>query len=325
MAVCITDGDLSSTISGGIVGRRNYFASVIQTANYWNIATTTDGVGSKVEHLIKYKLYDIIGKDCVAMNVNDLICVGANPIGFSNHITLSSKHKDIVPYVVKGLINYCKKSFCMLTGGETEVLKDTKFHISGSAFGMLASINSKIDGSEVQEGDYIIGIESNGLHANGWTAISENAPHLITEDILLPTELYNMDINGFKVRCLDSYVPVNITGGGFRNLERIPLNLKYDIECETKQPIFNKLKDYFTHEELYTNFNMGFGMMVIVKQRDVDTALETLGNAQVIGRVMKSDFPNVVVNGREIFKGEMEKYEEVEVEKYESSLNLMDN
>jgi phosphoribosylformylglycinamidine cyclo-ligase len=321
----LKDQSLSHTLGGHIVGRRDYFASIIETANYWDLATTTDGVGSKVDHLIEHELYDIIGKDCVAMNLNDAICVGANPIGFSNHITLSKSHRHIVPEVINGMIEYCKESFCMITGGETEILKDTKFHISGSSLGIITDKKFIIDGSSVKDGDYIIGLESNGVHANGWTAIHDKTPKLISKDTLLPTKLYVNDINAFKTRINEPYVPINITGGGFRNLERIPLNLKYDIEYKSNQTVFEILEDYFCHEELYTNFNMGIGMMVIVKPSDVDFALRIMENASVIGRVVTSDCPNVVVNGTKIFDGDVEKYENVEVKYRDSPINLTDN
>lgn len=317
--------NLYETISGQIVGRRDYFASILETPNYWNIASTTDGVGSKIDHLITHGLYKIIGQDCVAMNVNDSICVGANPIGFSNHITLSKEHRKIVPEVVEGIADYCIKSYCMITGGETEILKDTKFHISGSSLGMIANKEMIIDGSKVEDGDYIIGLESNGIHANGWTAINDKIPKLISKDTLLPTKLYVDDINSFKTRIENSYAPINITGGGFRNLERIPLNLKYDIEHKSDQNVFHILEDYFSHEELYTNFNMGIGMMVIVKPSDVDSALRIMEKSEVIGSVINNERPEVIVNGTPIFDGDVEKYIKEVYEEVECSINLTDN
>jgi phosphoribosylformylglycinamidine cyclo-ligase len=288
------------------VGTPNYFASIIDIHNGQYLASTTDGVGSKVEHIINHSSCDIIGVDCFAMNINDLLCVGANPVGFQNHITTDKDHAHIVPQVIDGIIKSCNDNFVILSGGETEVLTETKFHISGSAYGIIPNDSFIVDGSRVEDGDVIIGLESNGLHANGWTSLYErlgfcNDNIAMGESILLPTKIYCDDINPLMTRIRPSAI-INITGGGFRNLERIPhKNLTYNIKHEVTQEVFTDIETCFSHQEMYTTFNMGIGMMVIVKPKDRNVALSVMSGSKVIGDVRESLFESsVIVNGENI-------------------------
>ncbi len=305
------------------VGTPNYFASVIDAGHY--IAHCTDGVGSKIQHLLKHEMYSTIGKDCFAMNYNDLLCVGANPVSFQNHITSSNKDSHIIPEVISGIVEYCTDSFTLLSGGETEILQQTNFHISGSIMGLVQKDNL-IDGSKVEPGDVIIGLESNGIHANGWTAISERIPELILPETLTETKIYNYDIMPLMSRVTDVSAIVNITGGGFRNLERIPKNVQYEIFNANPSRTWELLETKFNHQELYTSFNMGIGMMVIVRPEDVDNALDIMvSNPKIIGKVVENYRPNVVVNGQDIFFGDAERYDDSVPEVIEYDIDLGDN
>ena len=320
----IDKSDLSTEITlVKTVGTKNYFASVIDVGHY--IAHCTDGVGSKIKHLIKHEMYSEIGKDAFAMNYNDIICVGANAVSFQDHITSTNSDAHIIPNVVEGIAEYCVEAFTLLSGGETEILKDTNFHISGSLMGTVQKDNL-IDGSRVQDGDVIIGLESSGIHANGWTAIEKRIPTLILPETLIATKLYNLDINLLTTQLENVSAIVNITGGGFRNLERIPNNFMYDICHESPNMTWEILETKFSHQELYTSFNMGIGMMIIVRPEDVDRALDALvSNPKVIGKVKNFHCPKVVVNGHEIHFGDTVPYlfESKEIET--SNINLMDN
>ena len=305
------------------IGTPHYFASVVDT-NQGYIATAVDGVGSKIKHLIARQMYDVIGKDCFAMCYNDLLCVGANPIGFSDHITSTQNDSHIIPQVISGITEYCKDSFTMLTGGETEILQNTNFHISGSIMGTVQK-ELLIDGSRVEPGDVIVGLPSSGIHANGWTAISKRMPELISPKNLTATKLYTKEIISLGARIGTPSAIVNITGGGFRNLERIPKNVQYELDFDYTPDIFKDLRCEFSHQELYTQFNMGIGMMVIVKISDVGAALDTMENSRVIGGVVESDSPNVVVNGQDIFFGDSVPYKDDSKELVECGINLTDN
>jgi len=305
------------------IGTKNYFASVMGCGNGY-IATAVDGVGSKIDHLIKHEMYDVIGKDCFAMCYNDLICVGANPISFSDHITATKEHQNILPKVISGISEYCKESFALLSGGETEILKETKFHISGSMVGTIADHNQLLDGLKVSDGDIIVGLDSSGIHANGWTAIAERMPQLIEPNNLTATRLYT-GINVVHSQTRGVAAIANITGGGFRNLERIPQNLQYNIRHEPKLRLFQALGTEFTQLECYTTFNMGIGMILIVKPEGLDTVLEIYdGEAQVLGMVTESDRPRVIVNTMEL--GTSEPYPEKEETKQQQlEFSLTDN
>ena len=304
------------------VGTPNYFASVVDT-NYNYIATAVDGVGSKIEHLIKHEMYDTIGKDCFAMCYNDLLCVGANPIGFSDHITSTQQNSHIIPKVISGILDYCGFSFTVLTGGETEILQKTNFHISGSIMGTVQKDNL-IDGTKVEPGNVILGLPSSGIHANGWTAINKMMPEMITPENLTATKIYAREIMTLCARIEDVRAIVNITGGGFRNLERIPKNLQYELEFDYTPDVFKDLGCEFSHQDLYTQFNMGIGMMVIVKIEDLAASLDAMEGSRVIGGVVENDRPNVVVNGQDIFFGDSDPYVFKEKEVY-AEYKLGDN
>ena len=306
------------------VGTPNYFASVIDTGDNY-IATATDGVGSKIDHLIKHKMYSTIGRDCFAMNYNDILCVGANALGFQNHITSTQRDSHIIPQVISGILEYCEDSFTSLSGGETEILQKTNFHISGSIMGMVQK-KTLIDGSRVEDGDIIVGLPSSGIHSNGWTAVSERMPELITPENLIATKIYNTEINILLGRVQQPSAIINITGGGFRNLERIPKNFQYEMSIDSTPEIFNDLQCEFSHQELYTTFNMGIGMMVIVRMKDLAAALDSMENSVVIGRVQKSEYPKVVVNGQDIYFGDTKRYtDEIVRDEDVLSFSLMDN
>ena len=305
------------------VGTKNYFASVVDT-NQGYIATAVDGVGSKIKHLMARQMYDTIGKDCFAMCYNDLLCVGANPVGFSDHITSTQNDSHIIPQVISGIAEYCKYSYTMLTGGETEILQNTNFHISGSIMGTVQK-NNLIDGSRVEPGDVIVGLPSSGIHANGWTAISQRMPELIAPEYLDATKLYTREIMTLMARIDNPCAIVNITGGGFRNLERIPKNVQYDLMFDYTPAPFQDLGCEFSHQELYTTFNMGIGMMVIVKMEDLAASLDAMENSRVIGGVVEAGSPRVVVNGQDIFFGDTVPYESDINEIVECDINLTDN
>ncbi len=183
-----------------------------------------------------------------------------------------------------------------------------------------------IDGSRVQDGDVIIGLESSGIHSNGWTAIEERIPELICPEILTATKLYNNDINLLTTQLENVSAIVNITGGGFRNLERIPNNFQYDIYHESPNRTWEIMETKFTHQELYTTFNMGIGLMVIVRPEIVDRALGALlSNPKVIGKVKDFHCPKVVVNGQEIHFGDTEPYVFREEVIETCDINLTDN
>ena len=305
-----------------IVGTPNYFAAIVDTGKNY-IATATDGVGSKIDHLLKHEMYSNIGKDCFAMNFNDLLCVGANPLTFQNHITSTHQDSHIIPQVISRILEYCQESFTTLSGGETEILQQTNFHISGSIMGMIQK-NNIIDGSRVKPGDVIIGLPSSGIHANGWTAISQRMPELITPKNLTATKIYNSEIFPLITRIYPTAI-INITGGGFRNLERIPKNLQYELEFDYVPEVFADLRCEFSHQELYTQFNMGIGMMVIVREDNMAYALDAMKDSRVIGRVLDNARPNVVVNGQDIFFGDADPYVFEERIEEDCGIKLTDN
>lgn len=174
-----------------------------------------------------------------------------------------------------------------------------------------------IDGNRVEHGDVILGLPSSGIHANGWTAINKMMPELITPENLTATKIYAREIMTLMARVENPCAIVNITGGGFRNLERIPKNFQYELTFDYTPDPFKDLSCEFSHQDLYTTFNMGIGMMVIVKMKDLAASMDAMEGSRVIGGVVENDRPNVVVNGQDIYFGDADPYVFKEKEVYE--------
>ncbi|MEM0264186.1 MAG: AIR synthase related protein, partial [Saccharolobus sp.] len=155
---------ISSTYKNTLVGAGHY-AGVIKIGNL-KIAIHTDGVGTKTLLALKANLVKVVGIDCVAMNVNDLICIGARPIALVDYLALEKPMDDVVSEVMKGLIEGAKESDVEIVGGETALMPDVirGFDLSCTAIGIVENLKT---GDEIRPGDYILGLESNGIHANG--------------------------------------------------------------------------------------------------------------------------------------------------------------
>ena len=151
-----------------------HYAGIVEISGGKLLATHTDGVGTKVIISQLMKKYDTIGIDCVAMNVNDIICTGATPISFVDYIAANRNDQEIFKKIVQGLVRGAKKAQVPVVGGETAILpdvlsgKDFTFDLAGTAVGILSK-NQMILGDMVAPGDVIIGVKSSGLHSNGYS------------------------------------------------------------------------------------------------------------------------------------------------------------
>ncbi|MEF8874027.1 MAG: phosphoribosylformylglycinamidine cyclo-ligase [Candidatus Thermoplasmatota archaeon] len=265
------------------------------------LSLCTDGVGTKLIVANKMEKWDTVGIDCIAMNVNDTICQGAEPIAFVDYLAVEEPDPQLTKELGKGLQKGAQLSNMTLIGGETATLGEIidGFDIAGTALGCVKK-EDIIDGSEVESGDKIIGLPSSGIHSNGLTLArkivdeSDFSYHdelefgVIGEELLKPTKIYTKRV----MNALEKYEikgMANITGGGLRNLLRINEDYRYVIDDPLEpQPIFDFLKREggVADEEMYRTFNMGMGFVMIVSPEIAeDVAREVNGN--IVGEVKK--------------------------------------
>ena len=247
----------------------------------FSLVTSTDGVGTKLLLSIEYERLENIGIDLVAMSINDIICSGAIPLGFLDYISYSKLDKNKLLKILSGIKKGCRISNCQLVGGETaqmpDVYKDGHFDLAGFAFGLVPNNKYSIGKDYVESGDLLIGIQSNGLHSNGYSLIrkilkEKQCINVPIDELMKPTKIYSSIVN--KMLSLfpaDIHGIAHITGGGlYENIKRIikgNQDLKIIKNAWKKPNIYNWLENLnlISEEELYKTFNMGIGMVFIVK------------------------------------------------------------
>lgn len=274
------------------------------------IAMSTDGVGSKILIAEMMNKYDTIGIDCIAMVVNDILCVGAEPIALVDYLAVEQPSPEMAAEIAEGLVKGAEESKISIIGGETASLPGIikNFDLAGTGIGFVDA-DKIITGENIKPGNVLIGIESNGIHSNGYSlarkAIFEDAgltiddkmPNsnvTIGEELLKPTTLYVEPIvallkKNYKINGL-----AHITGGGVTNLKRLNKNVGYDINNLPEVPEIFKLiySQNVPLEEMYKVFNMGIGFVVIADEEDADKIIGTLDdycNCQIIGKVTDDD------------------------------------
>ena len=288
-----------------------YFANVIDIGGI-GLAICTDGVGSKSIIAQMMNRYDTIGIDCVAMNVNDAICVGARPVSMVDYIAIEKADADILGAIAIGLVEGAKQAGISISGGEIAPLKDVVrgFDLVGMAIGIVP-LDRIITGRDLAPGDVVIGLESSGIHSNGLTlarhvfferaqlSIDHIFPELgipLAEELLRPTLIYVPEILDIIRTIPTVKALINITGDGLLNLPRVDAKVGFLIDDLPPVPaIFRLIQHYgaVDNSEMFEVFNMGVGFCVLVSEKDADPALAILERhgrrARVIGRVIKDE------------------------------------
>ena len=287
-----------------------HYANVLRLDDVNGIALSTDGVGSKVIVAEQLGRFDTVGIDCIAMNVNDLICVGAEPIALVDYIAVEQADPEMLRQVAEGLKAGAEQAGIEIPGGELAQLPEViRGHPSPSGFDLVGAcigvvkLDEIVTGDRVERGDAIIGVPSSGLHSNGYTLARRALPDLdeafeggsVGDALIEPTRIYVREV----VELLRSKVDVrglaHITGDGFLNLGRLEAaSVGYRISDPLPpQPIFELIAERSgtPPEEMYEVFNMGCGLCCVVPQADAERAAATLGG-KVIGEV--TDRPGVV-------------------------------
>ena len=279
-----------------------HYASVIKLDERTGIALSTDGVGTKLVLAEQLGRFDTVGIDCVAMNVNDVICVGAEPLAMLDYIAIEQADPAVCEEIGVGLARGAEQAGIEIPGGELAQLGQLVrgVDVSGACFGTVA-LEEIVDGSAVVPGDVVIGLPSTGLHSNGYTLARSALAEIPLDDerlgrplgdvLLEPTEIYVKPI----VELLRSEVDVrglaHITSGGTKNLLRLAAEVGYEIDNPLPvPPVFGLIQEHgaVSDEEMSEVFNMGCGFCVVVPEGDAEAALSLLRShypaARPIGR-----------------------------------------
>ena len=268
----------------------NGFAGLVKLGD-GALAMCTDGVGSKILLAEEMDSIHTVGIDCVAMNTNDLICVGAEPLSFVDYVALDKPDEELMAKIGMGLAEGCKQSNCTLSGGETAILPELVhgFDIAGTSVGYVKQ-DKIIDGTKIAEGDVLIGLKSSGPHSNGYTLIRKlfDGDKELGKKLVEPTRIYVKEVMNL-INQVNVHGIAHITGGGLDNISRINGNFQYVIDNPLPVPsVFDWLqeKGSIKTKEMYRTFNMGMGMIIIVNEDDAEKSVSILGEyAQIIGSV----------------------------------------
>lgn len=315
-AVALMKEHVRSTYHEGVLGGIGSFGGMVSLAAIKDMdepvmVAGTDGVGTKLKLAFLLDRHDTVGIDAVAMCVNDIVCQGAAPLYFLDYIATGQLMPEKVADIVKGIAEGCRQSGAALIGGETAEMPDFysegEYDIAGFAAGVVDRQNI-IDGNKIQAGDVLIGLESSGVHSNGFSLvrklaikdsyrINQYAAELgmtVGEALLAPTRIYvkpvletakNVEIRGLS----------HITGGGF--IENIPRMLPAGCQARIEKsawevpPVFRMLQAWgrIGERDMFNTFNMGIGMAAAVAESDVDSFQSAMGQngiaSHCIGRV----------------------------------------
>jgi phosphoribosylformylglycinamidine cyclo-ligase len=279
-----------------------HYASVIKLDERTGIALSTDGVGTKLVLAEQLGRYDTVGIDCVAMNVNDVICVGAEPLAMLDYIAIEKADPAVCEEIGVGLARGAERAGIEIPGGELAQLGQLVrgVDVSGACFGTVA-LDAIVDGSAVEPGDVVIGLPSTGLHSNGYTLARSALAEIPLDDerlgrplgdvLLEPTEIYVKPIVELLRSAVDVRGLAHITSGGTKNLLRLAAEVGYEIDDPLPvPPVFDLIQKHggVSNEEMREVFNMGCGFCVVVPESDAEPALEMLRHhypaAKRIGR-----------------------------------------
>ncbi|MDO4987882.1 MAG: phosphoribosylformylglycinamidine cyclo-ligase [Synergistes sp.] len=295
---------------GGVGG----FAGLYRIGGGQCLAACCDGVGTKLELAKATGIYRGLGQDLVAMNVNDLITVGARPLFFLDYAACGKLNETLLKEIVSGVIDACEESLCTLLGGETAempgVYDTSGFDLAGFSVGIVDE-DKIIDGSTIEAGDIIVGLPSSGVHSNGYSlvrsalgkdglnidlaSIPEGWKETAAEAVMRPTKLYVKTALA-AVRTGVVRGMAHITGGGmYGNIIRVipkGLDITIDFASWKRPAIFDLIASAgIDEEEMRRVFNLGIGYVFIVSPHDLpvlENALKEAGEKPVlIGEVTK--------------------------------------
>jgi phosphoribosylformylglycinamidine cyclo-ligase len=305
---------------GRVVLPIGYFANVIDLGGI-GLAICTDGVGSKTVIADMLGKYDTIGIDCVAMNVNDMICVGATPLSLVDYIAVERTDAAMLDAVGAGLCAGAEMAGVSISGGETAQLKDVinGFDLVGMAVGRV-DLDKVIDGRAVEDGDVVIGVRSNGIHSNGMSlarrvffaeggyGVAHRFDDLdlpLGEELLKPTHIYVPEALAILQQVAGVRALINITGDGLLNLVRVAADVGFVIDTPiAPHPLFGLIQRLGKVEDgvMFEVFNMGIGFCYVVAPGAAEQTLAILKQhgrtAQRIGHAVADPEKRVLIPSR---------------------------
>lgn len=266
-----------------------FFAAVVEIAEGVGLAISTDGVGTKVLVAQSLNKYDTIGIDCVAMNVNDVLCVGAEPLALVDYLAVQEPDPYLLGEIAKGLREGALQARITIPGGEIaqvkEILKGVRpghgFDLAGTAVGTVP-LDRVLVGQNIEAEDVVLGIPSTGVHSNGLTLARQlfarykpstylkELGRTLGEELLTPTRIYVREVMDVLKGGVDVKALVHITGDGFLNMLRVASPTSYVIEwLPEPPPIFNVIERELriSRDEMYRVYNMGIGFCLVVSHR----------------------------------------------------------
>jgi len=283
-----------------------HFTGLVDFGSY-ALSLCTDSVGTKVLVAKEMRRWDTIGIDCVAMNVNDMICVGAEPLAFVDYVAIADYDREVARQIGIGLNRGAEMANVSIIGGEVAVVPELvrDLDLAGTCFGVVRK-SKVIDGSAIRPGDVIIGLPSTGIHANGLTlarrALAESSLTVLDlvggtgrpwgEELLEPTAIYVRPVLR-AIRRGRVHGMAHITGGGLRNLVRLKANVEFQItEPLDPPPVFAALQQLGGIEarEMYQTFNMGMGFAMVAPKEAATALIRALRpdvEARIVGSVAR--------------------------------------
>jgi phosphoribosylformylglycinamidine cyclo-ligase len=276
-----------------------HYAAVLEVAPNLGIAVGTDGVGSKLIVAEQTGRYDTVGIDCIAMNVNDVICVGAEPIAVLDYLAVEQTDPEVFAAIARGLKDGAEQAGVEIPGGEVAVLPElirghpspTGFDLTAACFGTVA-LDRIVTGAACAPGDALIGLPSSGLHSNGFTLArrvleplgldarpAELGGASIADALLEPTVIYVRAVLDLLRSGLPVHGLAHITGGGLANLLRLSERVGFAIEAPLPvPPVFDLVREHgaVPEEEMWGIFNMGCGFVVVVPENAAGDAVALL-------------------------------------------------
>lgn len=286
-----------------VVDLPGHYASVLRIDERTGVAFGTDGVGTKMLIAERLGRFDTIGIDCIAMNVNDLICVGAEPIAMLDFILCSTADAGVIGEIGKGLRAGAEQAGIEIPGGEIAQVGDvvSGWELTGSAIGLVA-LDEIVTGERISPGDALIGMPSTGLHSNGYTLARKVLADVPLDDerlgrplgdvLLEPTAIYVRAVLELLGSDADVRGLAHITGDGLNNLLRLSRTVGYELTDPLPvPPVFDLIQELgeVAEEEMHEVFNMGLGFVCVVPAADADAAVELLARhhpgTRVVGRV----------------------------------------
>lgn len=290
-----------STLNRRVKSSVGGYASLFELDRKRWLAASTDGVGTKLKLAFHLNHHRTVGIDLVAMSVNDLLCVGAEPLFFLDYFATGKLQTGVAEQVLEGIVEGCQQAGCALVGGETAEMPDFYAHgeydLGGFAVGVVEP-KQVLPRKDIRPGDVLIGIASSGCHSNGYSLLRKLLPKGAkgkewAKELLTPTRIYVKAVKPLLDQGLVKGL-AHITGSGYLNVPRMSDQVSYEIVLPSRDklaPIYDWVREASDLPliELSQTFNLGIGMVAVVSPRKVQRVLKVLASvkekAWVIGQV----------------------------------------